>query len=261
MKLIKYLVFFTVLLLLFNSRAFSQIGVFEDGEELYYEVYYSFINIGWARFTTERITGKTDYFITNAKLQSNNSLPFIDVNYEFISEIELKDGKVKPYKFTAYQYKDNKKLVITHDFHYDSNYVYIKKVGYEGNTEVEKRINTSTQFQDGLSIFYYARNNAGKNETQNVPVIMHVDTALMRINFSNKVTDVSIGEVDYDISSNFIDGVSYFKAVFGLTGDFSGWFSNDAAHIPLKAKLEVEIGNVTLELKSWKRRNWSPPKY
>ena len=67
--------------------------------------------------------------------------------------------------------------------------------------------------------------------------------------------------MDYDISSNFVDGVSYFKAVFGLTGDFSGWFSNDAAHIPLKAKLEVEIGNVTLELKSWKRKNWSPPKY
>ena len=33
-----------VLLLAFNGRTFSQIDVFEDREELYYEVYYSFIN-------------------------------------------------------------------------------------------------------------------------------------------------------------------------------------------------------------------------
>jgi hypothetical protein len=249
------------LLLAISSRTFSQTEVFEDSEELYYEVYYSFVNIGWAKFNTERVTAKPNYYITKARLQSNNSLPFIDVNYEFISEIEVKDGKVKPYKFTAYQYKDDKKLIITHDFHYDSNDIYIKKVGFEGNIEVEKRINTSTLFQDGLSIFYYARYNANKNETQNVPVIMHVDTALMMIKFSNQKTDVSISEIDYDIASVFIEGFSYFKAVFGLTGDFSGWFSNDAARIPLKAKLEVEIGNVTLELKSWKRKSWKPTQY
>jgi hypothetical protein len=90
---------------------------------------------------------------------------------------------------------------------------------------------------------------------------MHVDTALMMIKFSNQKTDVSISEIDYDIASVFIEGFSYFKAVFGLTGDFSGWFSNDAARIPLKAKLEVEIGNVTLELKSWKRKSWKPTQY
>ena len=182
----KYHVLILVLLLIFSSRTFSQIEVFEDGEELYYEVNYSFVNIGWAKFNTERVIAKPNYYITKAKLKSNNSLPFIDVDYEFISEIEIKDGKVKPHKFTAYQYKDNKKLTITHDFHYDSNYINIKKVGFEGNVEVDKKINTSTLFQDGLSIFYYARYNAGKNETQNVPVIMHVDTALMRLNFSNQ---------------------------------------------------------------------------
>ncbi|MCI0715290.1 MAG: DUF3108 domain-containing protein [Chlorobi bacterium] len=250
-----------VLLLAFNGRTFSQTEVFEDGEELYYEVYYSFINIGWTKFYTERVSGKSNYFKTYATLKSNEALPFVNVNYEFISEIEVTGGRVMPHKFTAYQYKDNKKLTITHDFHYDSNYIYIKKIGFDGNTEIDKKIYTSTLFQDGLSILYYARYYANKNESRNVPVIMHVDTALMQINFSNKKTEVSIGEVDYDISSLFLDGFSYFKAVFGLTGEFSGWFSNDAARIPLKAKLEVEIGSITLELKWWKRGSWSPPKY
>ncbi len=259
--LIKYLSFTLVLLLAINSRTFSQLEVFEDGEELYYEVSYGFVNIGWAKFNTERVAGKINYFITKAKLKSNSGLPFVNVDYEFTSEIEVKNNIVMPYKFTAYQFIDGKKVTITHVFNYDSNFIDLKKVGIEGNTEVEKRIKTSTIFQDGLSIFYYARFNAGKNFSTDVPVIMHVDTAAMKINFTANNTDVSISEVDYDIASTFVDGFSYFKAVFGLTGDFSGWFSADDAKVPIKAKLQVEIGNITLELKEWKRKGWQPPKY
>jgi Protein of unknown function (DUF3108) len=261
LKVRKHGILIIVLLLLISSRTFSQQEVFENGEELYYEVYYSFINIGWAKFTTEKVSGKEYYYIARAKLKSNTSLPLIDVDYDFISEIELKGGRIIPHKFTAYQYKSGKQLTVNYDFHYDSNYVYIKKVNYDNVTEVDKKIYTSTKFQDGLSIFYYARYNANKNESQNVPVIMHVDTALLRVNFSDKKTAVEISESDYDISSVFLDGNLYFEGVFGLTGAFSGWFSSDAAKIPLKAKLEVEIGSITLELKSWKRRAWQPPKY
>lgn len=250
-----------VLLLFISGGTFSQQVGFEDGEELYYEVSYSFINIGWARFTTEKVPGEVNYYITRAKLKSNDGIPFVNVDYEFTSEIEIKNNVVMPYKFTAYQFIDGKKLTITHDFNYDSNYIYIKKVEVDGSTSVEKKIYTSTVFQDGLSIFYYARFNAGKNSTKDVPVIMHIDTASMRINFTDKKTDVSISEVEDDVAATFVDGFSYFKAVFGLTGDFSGWFSYDAAKVPLKAKLQVEIGNITLELKEWKRKGWSPPKY
>ena len=256
-----YYGFITVLLLFISSRTFSQQEVLYADEELYYEVNYSFINIGWVKFTTEKVSGKKDYFITRSKLKSNNSLPFIDVDYDFTSEVELKNGTLIPHKFTAYQYKDNKKVTVLHIFNYDSGFVYIKKTGLDNNVEVEKKIYSSTVFQDGLSIFYYARLNTFKNETQHVPVIMHVDTAHMQINFSDKRTDIEIDDVDYDIASVFLSGISYFKAVFGLTGEFSGWFSADAARIPLKAKLEVEIGNITLELKSWKHGSWQPPKY
>ena len=52
-----------------------------------------------------------------------------------------------------------------------------------------------------------------------------------------------------------------FISIFGLTGYFEGWFSNDEASIPIVAKMKVLIGNITLELKSWKREGWIPPKY
>jgi len=254
---------FLIIVLLFftEGRTFSQSAVLEDGEELYYEVYYSFINIGWAKFNTERVTGKANSFICRAVLKSNDALPFVDVNYEFISEVELKNLNLIPHKFTAYEYKDGKKSILVCNFNYDSGFVAIKKTGYNGNTEVDKKVVSSTLFQDGLSIFYFARLKSGLNESKYVPVIMHVDTALMKINFSSQKTEIDIDPVDYDINSFHLDGFSYFTAVYGLTGDFEGWFSNDEARIPLKAKLQVKIGNVTLELNSWKRKSWTAPKY
>ncbi|NOS85185.1 MAG: DUF3108 domain-containing protein [Ignavibacteria bacterium] len=255
------IVFITVLLLLLSSRTFSQSEVFFNGEELYYEVNYSFINIGWAKFTTEKVTGKADQYICRAKLKSNNSLPLIDVDFDFISEIEIKDGKIVPHRFTSYQYKDGKKSSEVYDFLYDSSLVKIKRTGYDGNIEVDKVIRSSTVFQDGLSIFYFARANTKKDLTEYVPVLMQMDTSLMKIDFSTKRTGVEISEYDDEIASVYLEGVSYFTAVFGLTGEFSGWFSNDEARIPLKAKLQVEIGSITLELKTWKHGTWQPPKY
>lgn len=257
----KNIIFLLVLLSLTGSRTFSQTEVFYSGEELYYEVYYSFINIGWAKFTTEKVPGKVDQYTCRAVLKSNNSLPFIDVDFDFTSDIKILNGRIMPLKFTSHQHKDGKKSTEIYEFLYDSALVKIKRTGYDGNTEADKLIKTSTVFQDGLSIFYFARANTNKDMTEYVPVLMQMDTSMMKINFSTKKTGVEISEFDGEIASVYLEGVSYFTAVFGLTGEFSGWFSNDAARIPLKAKLQVEIGNITLELKSWKHGSWQPPKY
>lgn len=261
MTSLKYNVFALVLLLFLSSKTFSQMEVFEDGEELYYEVNYSFINIGWIKFDTERQLGKSNVFNCKAVMKSNDALPFVTVNYEFYSTMEVKDGIIKPLKFTAFEYKDDKKSILTYIFNYDSGFVDIKKIGYGGATEVDKRVNTYTNFQDGLSIFYYARYMFSKTESRNVPVMMYIDSAMMKIDYNNSKTDVNIDNINYDISSVYLEGFSYFTAVFGLTGEFSGWFSNDAARIPLKAKLQVKIGNVSVELKTWKRKNWKPVEY
>jgi len=257
----KITVLIIVLLLVISSRTFSQSEVFFPGEELYYEVNYSFINIGWAKFTTDKVPGKENFYTCKAKLKSNNSLPLIDVDFEFISEIEYSNGMIRPHRFTSNQLKDGKKSVEVYDFLYDSAKVKIKRTGYDGNIEIEKNINTSTVFQDGLSIFYFARANTIKDRTEYVPVLMQTDTSMMKIDYSTKRTEVEISEVDHEIASVYLEGQSYFTAVFGLTGEFSGWFSDDVARIPLKAKLQVEIGSITLELKSWKHGNWQPPKY
>ena len=72
------------------------------------------------------------------------------------------------------------------------SFIDIKKTGYDNNIEIDKRIYTSTLFQDGLSIFYFARANTNKDRTEYVPVMMHTDTSMMKIDFSSKRTDIEM---------------------------------------------------------------------
>jgi hypothetical protein len=64
---------FVLVLLLLRDKTFRN-QPFSDGEELIYDVYYSFINIGWAINTTHKQDIKT---VTNAEavLKSNEAMP------------------------------------------------------------------------------------------------------------------------------------------------------------------------------------------
>ncbi len=258
-KILKTLVL--VLLLLTGDKTFSQTAVFSDGEELIYDVYYSFINIGWAKFNTTRITGYKNRYKCEAVLKSNEAMPFVKVDFYFISEIEVLDNYIRPLKFTSREFKDGKESILTYDFNYDAGNVYIKKTGYDGNPEYEKTMPVQSVFQDGLSIFYFARFNFFSSKSVDVPVLINQDSSSIHINFNTSKTDVDISEADYDVSSVYLEGMTNYQFVFGLTGDFAGWFTSDEARVPVKAKLKVKIGNVTLELKGWKRKGWNPPEF
>lgn len=260
--MINYLItFILVLLLVTGGKTFSQSTVFEDGEELYYEVYYAFINVGWVKFNTEKVIGKKDTYECRAKLKSNDAVPFINVDYEFKSRIEINNNTVRPVYFESRELDDSKVAVITYNFNYDSGFVDIKKVGFNSQIEYSKRLWTRTIFQDGLSIFYFARYNFTGTQRLNIPVLINQDSIGVALNYNTDKTDVNVDDIKYDISSLLLEGNTDYELVYGLTGNFEGWFSNDNSKIPLKAKFKVKIGNVTLELKSWKRQSWTPPKF
>jgi hypothetical protein len=66
--------------------------------------------------------------------------------------------------------------------------------------------------------------------------------------------------VDYPVDVVHFDGNMDFVGIFGLTGGFEGWFSNDEARVPILAKMKVLIGSVTVELMKWTRPGWNPPR-
>ncbi len=231
------------------------------GETLKYEVSYSLLKLGSVVLKVKdkkTVNGRT-FYTTAAYIDSYSGIPFVDLHQIYESHLSDKmqseyfRGLVKYDKYTSYT---------EYNFNYNKGIIGVKKGRvYPPQIWTDSITTADHNYQDGLSIFYFARMNFGTNKTVDIPCFVNEEKVSTRINFYTAVSDVSIDAVDYDISCLYLDGETDFVSVFGLTGYFEGWFSNDEASIPIIAKMKVIIGNITLELKEWKREGWKPPRY
>lgn len=89
---------------------------------------------------------------------------------------------------------------------------------------------------------------------------MNEQKVVTYINFMDKKATCEIDAVEYPVDTIEFDGRAEFVGIFGLTGGFSGWFSNDEAAIPIVAKMKVILGSVRIELMRWDRPGWVPPR-
>jgi len=231
------------------------------GEDITYVVSYSFLKLGEVRL---RIINKKEYqgktvYNTIAHIDSYSGIPFVNLHQIYESKVntdyysEYFKGLVRKEEFTTYT---------EYYFDYKNHKLKVKK-GKVSPSEswTDSTTTAEKMYHDGLSIFYYARMNNGQNKSVKVPCFVTEEKVFTKINFYDRIEKIRIDAVDHDIACTYLDGDTDFTSVFGLTGRFEGWFSNDKAAVPILAKMKVIIGNVNLELKSWKRPGWNPPKY
>lgn len=231
------------------------------GEDLLYEVKYAFIKIGQIRIkVTEKIeSDNSTQYKAVAFMDSYSGLPF--VNLHQIYETRMNEKYFSEY-FKGIDKKKEYTTFTEYFFDYKRNNVRVFKGKVKPHEVWTDTIGTAEKmFQDGLSILYYARINTGQKKSVDVPCLVNEDKVSTRINFYKEIEPIEIDAVDYEISCVKLDGETDFVSVFGLTGYFQGWFSNDDAAIPIVAKMKVIIGNIKVELKEWKREGWTPPKY
>lgn len=231
------------------------------GEEITYVVKYGLIKLGEVKLQVleKKEKGGRVYYRTRAYIDSYQGIPFVDLHQ--IYESNYNTGQFSDY-FKHTEKEKNYIKFTEYFFDYNKNSVHVKKGKYNPFqiwTDSTARVNT--MYQDGLSLFYYARLNTGQKKSINIPCFVTEEFVYTRINFYDSIHRVSIDAVDYDIPCTRLDGHTDFVSVFGLTGNFEGWFTNDKYAVPTIAKMKVIIGNVTLELKSWRKSNWNPPKY
>ncbi|MDR3610511.1 MAG: DUF3108 domain-containing protein [Ignavibacteriaceae bacterium] len=249
-----------------NKTDKYEFGFFSDkkmqvGEELTYVVSYTFIKLGEIKLVVrdrKDINGQF-YYNTVAYINSYSGIPFVSIHQIYESRVnqnyasDFFRGVVKTDKYSSYT---------DYYFDYGSSKIKIKK----GKVSPHEIWTDSTavlkhMMQDGLSIFYYARMNLGTKKTVNVPCFVNEKYENTKINFYTEVQKAEIDAVDYDVSCLRLDGNMNFISIYGLTGYFEGWFSNDEASIPIIARMKVFLGDVKLELIKWKREGWKPPKY
>lgn len=246
----------------FACNSYSQTKVLDQGEELKYTVYFGFIKLGEVKIKLSKIDNDEGKKSCNAiaYIKSYDGVPFVTLNNIFESEMEMNKEQLYSRKFFATEFKNKDIAKTDYRFNYDSNKVKILK---ETNNKTDRNetisFNKGIRFQDGLSIFYSARLNSFANKNYNIPIFINEGQSSVKYSFNINKDVVSVSGVDYDISVIKVAGVADFTGIFGLTGEFVGWFSDDEYRVPIKAQLNVLIGSITLELSSYKKANWKPP--
>lgn len=244
-----------------NSGALYVNKKLQVGEELTYMVKYSLLKLGEVRLKIESkdtVKGEV-YYNAKAFIDSYSGIPF--VNLHQIYETKINEDSASSF-FRGLVRGDDYTTFTDYNFDYQDSTIKIKKGKvYPHQVWVDSTTSADKYYQDGLSIFYYARLCTGQIKNEDVPCFVNEKKVSTQISYYNEVSDISIDAVDYDIACVKLEGYTDFVSVFGLTGHFEGWFSDDEAAIPIVADMRVIIGNITLELISWKRKGWTPPKY
>lgn len=237
---------------------------FPAGEELLYEVSWWKFKLGTIRTKVLRVTKTGNSVQTHAAvyIDSYSWIPFVSLHTVFDV---LMDESCYSVVATSLMQEDGRWALVRYRYNRIENLLCIDR-GYRreiGDTStIIERIDTLSihpQTQDGLSLVYFARKSLRSNRTIIVPTIADSLVGRTVLNFSNKRTSIRIDAVNYPVDVVEFDGRAEFKGIFGLSGNFTGWFSNDDATVPISARLNVTLGAVTIELKEWHRQGWQPP--
>ena len=256
-------VLFNILLFLFIAvNSYSSPKILDVGEELNYRAYFGFIKLGEVKFkiTSSYTEDKKNFYNAMATIKSYEGIPFVTVNFIFETTMEKEKDEVFSQKFYSSEFKDKSITREEYKFKYNKKVIEVKKET-DDNIDKEYKVNIdeNTKYQDGLSIFYNARLQSFTNKNYIVPVFINQQQSSVRYSYNVNQDAVSSDLVDYDMAVVKIAGVADFVGVFGLTGEFVGWFSDDKARVPIKAQFNVKIGSISLELYSYKKSNWKPP--
>ncbi len=262
--MLKKLIFIVVPVLFFilgtqNIQSKPNTDFIQVGEELTYEVSFFGIELGTIKMVVvgyDSVDGH-NALVAKAYINSYDGIPFVDLHVVFKSW--MNKYMSYSYKFTANTKTDKGWQFEIITFDYENKKINLK--GYHKKKLVKNRtLHTSRKWSDGLSLFYVARKLLNIKKNVSIPTLMDVDTVYTTINFAGKKEKVEIDAVDYPIRTVYFKGNANWTGIYGMTGEFEGWFSDDKARIPIIAKMKVYVGNVDIELIKWKRKGWKPPK-
>lgn len=233
--------------------------VLVEDEELVYNVRYTFIDLGQVKIRVLKKVQTADYsaYHAIANINSYKGVPFVDLAAIYESDI---DSTVYSHAFIGKSKEKKAWDFSRYKFEYDNKRVLIDKGRRDTIVERRDTMMIDRHLQDGLSLFFYARDQLFSGKRMNIPCFVTEQKVNTYIDFRRERKSVDLDAVDYPVDVIGFDGTAEFVGIYGLTGDFEGWFSNDDARIPIVAKMKVIIGSVTLELVSWKRPGWTPPR-
>lgn len=231
----------------------------QPGEELVYDVSYMGISLGNIVISTDKLKSENgvSYYDTKAEIRTHKAIKFMKIKVDYHSRLDKKLTHSHRFhgEYQSGDYWDLHKIF----FNYDKSSIWVSKENKDGKY-FEKSYSNKKLFSDGLSIFFVARNFLMSNKKVTVPTIVDKKLESTELNFTGKQVDIRTDKIKYPVNTLYFNGKAHWTGVYGLSGGFEGWFSNDDARVPIVAKLNLYLGVAKVELIKWNRKGWEPPK-
>ncbi|MEX1140161.1 MAG: DUF3108 domain-containing protein [Bacteroidota bacterium] len=236
-------------------------GVFLTGERLEYKVKWLFFRLGTITVTTNRVPDTPGIFRTSITLDSNPDLFFISIHNRY--EALVNSDPVRCEEFRSLEIDGDDTLLTSYTFDESTRRVHMWQSVLPADSVLREEIKDSVdRFYDGASLFFFARTMLHKDTSLTVPTLVEFDMFSTDLTVTSEVVPTEIGSMEEPIITRELFGRANFEgSTFGgFSGDFKGWFSNDAAAVPIRAEMSITLGTVNIELERWIRDGWAPPK-
>jgi hypothetical protein len=258
------------------------------GEDLIYEVRWMGLSLGRIRLRTSPSILDRGSVIhsASARIDSYDGLPFVDVHA--VDSTWMDTGLFSD-RYRNYEKKSDGWF--TEQLRVDSTRRFVTIESYLADSvggpplkppAVDTIALDGNPIQNGLSILFFAREEVrktrrgvgirkdevvpGKGENGemrrrvSVPTVIYGKKGTTHFLFGSvpEYTEVDAMK-DRKVRVMPFHGTAEFKGLFGLTGEFRGWCTDDNASVPVRAELQVMLGSIKVELIRYRRAGWTPP--
>jgi hypothetical protein len=240
----------------YESPKYYNPAPFKAQEYLRFKVKYGFIRLGTVEMR-QKSTDSSRYELS-IRSKSASGLPFID--FDSFSKSMLIPLNSRCYQYSVETRGSNKEKI---SFRFDQadSMVTIKEWN-ERKGEAHRVVARSAPFYDGIGYVMLGRCLSGSSTTVTVASINNLEFRNSELRFAKGRDEIEIDAIDAPLQARKIESAAAWStsADLGLSGNFTLWVSDDEAAVPLRAEVAIALGSITIELESWERKGWVPPK-
>ena len=237
-------------------------SMLQPGEELVYKVKWSVLRLGTITVRAERASADTNLFRLSMLIESNPDLVFVKLREYNESWVDAATMMSK--RFLGIHKSSGERVEIRCVYlEQDRRVVYSQFDLDTGKPLRSDTLENVPPHVEGPSLFYYARWQSRSRQILSVPTVAGGETGSTDLDFTLGREYVEIDALSEPVRTRKYQGVIHGKGgtSAGLSGEFTGWVSDDDAAVPLKAEMKVLLGSILLELEQWSRPGWNPPVY
>lgn len=235
-------------------------AVFRAGEELVYAVKWNFIPLGRIIIRTNIDSADTNRVMVLMVVESTPGLPFISIRDVNRSVIDRNHSNTL--RYTGKHWKGDDTLSIEYVYDQETKTLTFSEWDLTENVSLHREVsNDIPPFVDGNALFFYARWRSSSGKSFRVPTVVDGKLSYTTLTFSGEREAIEVDAIPGPVVVRKYTGRAEWTggSSAGLSGEFTGWVSDDPAAVPVRAEMQIALGSITIELEQWKRSGWTPP--